>query len=250
MKITSMLAAGCVVWLSGCGLFLERYPEPEDAGVDEDARINAFAMDASRDVSEELDALVIADAFIVPDAFALPDAFGPEYCNGVDDDRDRLTDEDDVCLAGAIECTPEFFGGHTYLLCDGNVNWPTARTNCNGVPGFHMVKIETSAENDFVQEMAGRLDWMRADRMGWWDNSPRLWIGLGDAGSRVWTWTDGSALESSDFWRAGEPMTLEDCVEMRRWPDGRGGFEYGWNDTSCYLTVGFAFLCESEYPAP
>lgn len=251
---------GCALLTSGCGLFLERYPDPDDAGVDDDAPMDAFAMDAprmdaarmdaARDVSEETDAAVIVDAFalpdafVLPDAFAFPDAFGPEVCNGIDDDRDGDIDEGGVCRAGGVECIPESFGGRTYLRCDANVSWDDARVACILMLS-NLVIIETAEENLFVQSQASMLDWTRPGRELW--GAPRLWIGLRNRATILdptneWRWGNGGTLDFFEFWNPGEPNggVVEVCGEMRGW--GSAPFTYAWNDSLCAGTR--AFLCE------
>lgn len=243
--------------LAGCGLFLDRRESRNDAALLPDAATRDAGMDAPvSDASVVSDALTRPDsfrhdAFVRPDAFALPDSpdafVRPEFCNGIDDDGDGPIDEDGVCTLGGVDCEPIPFGGHTYILCDADLTWEEARDACTTRTDFHLVKIESVTENDFVAYLALGLDFSRSDR-GFWDGAPRLWIGLRNQVTIFdprddWRWADGGTLTLS-FWKSGEPngSWLEACGEMRGWRLEPG--VYAWNDSLCSGTR--AYLCERD----
>jgi hypothetical protein len=137
-------------------------------------------------------------------------------------------------------CTATSFAGHDYWFCPTERSWASARSKCE-TAGSNLVRIDSTAENDFV----------RAGISG------ELWIGANDlAVEGVWRWTFGN----SQFWAgddngtptaglfnrwdSSQPNNLggEDCAQMQ--PDGE------WLDDDCNDTE--RYVCESgpdECPA-
>jgi len=246
--------------MSGCGLILEGRHD-SDAGIDARASVDAFlsdgrSTDSASDVFLDANGVYVEDAFEFQDVYAFPDAYElpdahvcrPEACNGIDDDCNSLID-DGVCLVSGVMCTGHSAEGHSYILCDTDVAWEQARDRCASMTDFHLVKIESREEDDFVWSLAMSLDWPRRGIA--WEMAPRLWIGLRDTNSllaQTWTWLDETRL-GMGFWRTSEPSAdlLETCVEMRGWALGGGRFDHGWNNSVCGVPTR-AFLCERDTP--
>lgn len=70
-------------------------------------------------------------------------ACGVESCNGLDDDCDRLVDEDDAC--GVVAHT---FLGHVYYFDATLRQWPEAAAACP--PGSALVRPDSQLENEAV----------------------------------------------------------------------------------------------------
>jgi len=152
----------------------------------------------------------------------------------VDNDCNGSIDEGGVC--DSTGCTWDELDGHAYLACDPgtSVSWDQARLACDAL-GYHLVQIETDAENTWVKDLAGGSgDW---------------WIGLSDSATEgTFLWLDGSEACASGkingppycHWRASRPTggTGENCVRMEA---DRGSGE--WNDLPCDFTL--PFVCEA-----
>jgi hypothetical protein len=148
----------------------------------------------------------------------------PESCDGTDEDCDGVIDEGVDCRPG---CTPMMREGTTYLFCPDSIGWLEASTACSTI-GYHLVKIESADENDFLvtQAFAIALE-------GWW-------IGLNDRGREgQHVWHDGSDASAFSAWRSGQPDDYdgEDCDEINTIDAG------AWNDRSC--TYRNNFICEA-----
>lgn len=144
-----------------------------------------------------------------------------ETCNGLDDDGDGQTDEDDVC-----DCRTVSFGGSDYRFCDAQVNWADAVDACS-VVGAELVEVDGFSENAWLASEGAPV---------------ARWIGLTDAFSEgVWHWVDGSALSGFAGWGPMEPNgnARENCAQL--YPNGE------WNDLNCGWVNGF--VCQST-PIP
>jgi len=147
-----------------------------------------------------------------------------ELCNGLDDDCDLDTDEDDVC-----PCERLRYDRSLYLFCTAPRTWDEARRSCDGF-GWGLVGLGGEAENDFV----GRAAWDRAN--SYW------WIGLNDLdeeGSFRWAATGEVATFTS--FADGEPNDAapgEDCVSTDYASFG------GWNDYPCSNEL--PYVCELQ----
>jgi len=143
-----------------------------------------------------------------------------EVCNGRDDDCAG----GDRCPSGCR--APEVFGGHTYVYCHTARPWTTARDQC-AAAGMQLVRIDSRAENDFVQNLL---------------EDSTAYIGASDRDSEGrWRWVDGGALSYSR-WASGEPNDAggEDCGRLY----GDRGTQPGlWVDVEC--TSSYDWTCES-----
>ncbi|MGD2250120.1 MAG: lectin-like protein [Candidatus Methanofastidiosia archaeon] len=104
-----------------------------------------------------------------------------------------------VCEWGSHGGT--MFNGHEYKLCETEKTWADAKNDCMACHG-HLVTITSSAENDFVSNLAG---------------SNSVWIGLTDEDTEgTWTWVTGESVVYTN-WNSGEPNNYgsgEDYGEM------------------------------------
>lgn len=177
-----------------------------------------------------------------------------EICDGLDNDCDEDTDEDDVCPTG---CFGDTYQGSTYLFCDRPPgqsgfdsrparSWQQAMQYCLARDQV-LVNIQTSAESDFVyaglDELGGSGDiWMGATDQEQED----LWswaLGMNTTSWEVFYDDDSEMVVDDAFidWRSGEPndQGSEDCgvIEVQE----EGG--YLWDDRSCQTTFD-RFVCE------
>lgn len=170
-------------------------------------------------------------------ALCVPTSGAQELCDGRDNDCDGQTDGPTVCTDS---CEGVARGDRGYMLCPGPSVWQGAANACVAA-GMHLVRVDDSAENSFLRDLA-------AER-----SVPRTWLGGSDRNAEgTWEWTDGSA-----FWTggaagsavsgafasfgsgepsSGTPPLEEDCLELLE-----GG---SWNDTLCLLPL--PFVCETS----
>jgi lectin-like protein/putative metal-binding protein len=156
-----------------------------------------------------------------------------DVCDGVDNDCSAATAE--TCPTGCTAVRrPPPDEQHIYLFCSAATNWVAASANCaTAGTGFHLVEIDSQAENDFVRTTATNLlgnveihiganD--RAVENSWvWDGGELFWSG-GVNGSafmgRFQTWLPGGEPNAADGNGNGA-----DCGELRT--DNR------WYDSNC-----------------
>ena len=107
------------------------------------------------------------------------------------------------------------YGGHFYLLTQGEKRWAEAEQEAQDVGG-HLVTVNDAAEQQWLHTtFSGRYG--------------RFWIGLTDeAEPRVWVWSNGESVEYTN-WATGQPkwgsyaFMKDDTGE---WDDGYSGWTY------------------------
>ena len=120
------------------------------------------------------------------------------------------------------------FNGHEYKLCEITKSWADAKADCLAMGG-HLVTITSSAENAFVNDLAG---------------SNTVWIGLTDEASEgTWKWVTGESVTYTN-WNSGEPNDYgsgEDYAEM--YTNGM------WNDNGPpqFPSTTRYYVCEWQY---
>jgi hypothetical protein len=130
-------------------------------------------------------------------------------------------------------CTSATFAGHQYWFCSAKRSWATARANCEA-SGSNLVRIDSSAENEFVHSNIGGESWIGANDLvaeGVW----RWTFG----NSQFWSGNQNGTPTSALFnrWDSSQPNNLgnEDCAQMQ--PDGE------WLDDACNDTE--RYVCEA-----
>ena len=104
-----------------------------------------------------------------------------------------MIDASPTCLTHATAQN----GGHHYFRT-AKEGWFTAQAECITFGG-HLVKIETSAENDFVKALVA---------------NGYTWIGLSDPTSQdVYVWADGTPLGTYTGFAGTPPTGTPDCVD-------------------------------------
>ena len=99
--------------------------------------------------------------------------------------------------SAGMSCPTDTFGGHTYAFCTGTLSWMDAANDC-AVKGMRLVRIDSAAENSWVQ-MAAFAGIASTSSVYW------SWMGgtdqavLGD-----WRWADGAL-----FWMGGSNGTAQ-----------------------------------------
>lgn len=149
----------------------------------------------------------------------------PETCNGVDEDCNGLIDDQAEC-----PCEHRTFEGHAYLFCAALQTWTAARDACSALH-YHLVTIDSQAENDFIFSTARNQ--LTFDK--WF-------IGFNDQDTEdTWVWVDGSPVTYTN-WRPDdyeEPNggSGENCAEMGWYSDAT------WDDYNCNTTR--QYVCEA-----
>jgi hypothetical protein len=147
----------------------------------------------------------------------------PETCNGLDDDCDGAIDDG----LAFCQCAMATFGGHTYAFCPQPSTWNAGSAVCSS-GGYHLVAINSGAENNFVFNTANTI------------SNDKWWIGLNDiAQEGTFVWENGSPVTYTN-WAPGEPNDSgsEDCGQINRFFP-----ETTWNDEPCGFQL--FFICES-----
>ncbi|MCB9675368.1 MAG: C-type lectin domain-containing protein [Alphaproteobacteria bacterium] len=149
----------------------------------------------------------------------------PEACNGIDDDRDGLVDEEAVCTG----CRQASFEGRSYLFCEAEFDTQDfAAQTCAGF-GYHLVDVQDEAEHDWL---VTELSLLRA-----------YWTGLTDAQPNSYRWSDGSDATYIP-WGPAQPDDLTGTENCAWYFAGSGAQEHGLNDVPC-TAGGAAAICES-----
>ncbi|CAK6969799.1 CD209 antigen-like protein E [Scomber scombrus] len=115
--------------------------------------------------------------------------------------RKEILDElSSFCRDG---CTS--FNNSFYYISSETKNWEDSRQDCKE-RGADLVIVNSKEEQAFISSY------------------PQHWIGLNDREDEgTWKWVDGSVLNSTVFWRKGEPSgRVKDCVgtlyrELSNW---------------------------------
>lgn len=111
-----------------------------------------------------------------------------------------------------------------YMLFNGLLEWDDARNACAILgQGAHLATIESAAENNIVDNLAGGSD---------------VWVGGNDQSIEgTFVWVTGEPFIFTN-WAAGEPNDNggQDCLQV--YGDG------SWDDDSC--AVSKPYVCERE----
>lgn len=147
-----------------------------------------------------------------------------EVCDGKDNDCNNVIDNDANC-----PYTRGVFAGHSYLFPVGPFTHEAGAAACASVPGYHLVKIETRDEDD----------WLKMSTALW----AGFWIGATDLVTQgVWLWQDGTPATYTG-WAAGQPNNFM----SPQYPEGEhcvGSGPGGWGDAPCAATRAGA-VCEA-----
>ncbi|HUS30585.1 MAG TPA: C-type lectin domain-containing protein [Kofleriaceae bacterium] len=142
------------------------------------------------------------------------------------------------CTGGQVAMTDPMTG-HCYLLFTAPKAWAVAKTSCDAMAGFHLVRISSASEQMVAKAVSG-LD--------------VSWIGGSDSATEgTFVWDDGTATSYTN-WKSGEPdnganevgAVEEDCIALD------GGFSGGWTDRPCAPTSGtsvpstYPYICERD----
>ena len=129
------------------------------------------------------------------------------------------------CTGGAASML-DTATGHCYkLFTSPPVSWATAKSNCEAMTGFHLVRIESANEQSLVHTLTG-LD--------------IAWTGGNDmAAEGTYKWDDNTAI-ATFHWINNEPNggAAENCIGID------GAFAEGWRDQIC--TDSRAYICEHD----
>jgi hypothetical protein len=175
-----------------------------------------------------------------------------ERCDGIDNDCNSKVDELGACPS---KCTGFTLGGHSYMVCNVEVNANKASSVCEE-QGMRLAWIESAEENagllKFISSLdssgrgggilevtIGASDSAKEGQWRWVENGPAFWEG-GAKGSAV-----GGAYVN---WGQGRPndsalgLSGEDCAVLviDQPDDGQPG---QWNDVACNDAYGL--LCEA-----
>jgi hypothetical protein len=119
--------------------------------------------------------------------------------------------------AGICElmCT---FGGHSYELAPGAMQWNDAEAWAVS-QGGHLVAVNSQSEQDFLLQSFGAV--------------LPYWIGLSDQSTGIWnTWSDGEPVTYTN-WASGEPNDAngDEFYATMNWDQNQGIIGLGqWND--------------------
>lgn len=195
---------------------------PKDANADQanwdaDGKGDVCDSDDDDDGSKDEDDCEPLNSGINPDA--------EEVCDGVDNNCNQETDEDDVCWTG--DCaTVVTADGSVLLFCPDEQTWWGAQSTCEE-NGGHLASIHDDVEQAFISNMLWQFD-----EGSWWIGGTDQW----QEGS--FKWKDDSPFDYT-HWTANEPNNYnldEHCVEMAEWAS------YSWNDRPCWSQL--PFICK------
>ena len=121
------------------------------------------------------------------------------------------------------------------------MTWTTAVANCRAIPNRSLVRVNTLAENDFVQNLVGGPWWTGANAQA----SPGNWRWASPStnnGDQFWTGGPGGSRVANRFtrWAGGQPNQALTCGTL-----DQQGF---WNAKACTQTAGY--ICEEQIPMP
>jgi hypothetical protein len=142
-------------------------------------------------------------------------------------------------MSGA-SCPADTFGGHTYAFCVGPLSWADAQTDCMA-KGMRLVRIDDSAENDWVQSIA--FAGISSVSSIYWP-----WIGATDVAVQgEWRWTDGALFWLGNMNGAAQGGLYSDWVAAS--PGNGTSSECGilehsafWKDWPCSTLE--SYVCE------
>lgn len=155
-----------------------------------------------------------------------------ETCNGKDDDCSGLVDDAGACDEYGVVLR---WDAATYLLGDEAVGWDDAYAACENIPGYRMVMVETSSEND---GLSGSI-------LGASFDLPLRWIGLTKR-TGEWLWVDGSPWVSPDVWIGAEPDNADSGAEPPYDVAFLDPSVPGWGDASATHSGFAGYACEPE----
>ncbi len=154
----------------------------------------------------------------------LPD--GKEACTPVDSDNDGVPDVDDCDPTVA---NADSYGGHMYMVCQGQLDRPQAVTACTDA-GFNLAYIDDEAENTWVVDFAISLYGLNP----WPEEATTYWIANLKSSPPQTTWPSGNPV-----WAWPEPTGDGIYIQLIRYY----AEPYGWNDVPDSWTWGW--VCES-----
>ncbi|MCS6800043.1 MAG: C-type lectin domain-containing protein [Myxococcota bacterium] len=223
-------------------------PATLDAGLD--AGADGGRPDAHGPDAVSLDAILDApdaEAPMTPDAGrdasadAPPDVCVPvrERCNGRDDDRDAVVDDDAGC-----PCVHDTRGRNAYLFCTVAATGTDAAVACRDL-GYDLVTVDDPDENAWITDRARAHPVAGIEALAWW-------IGLHDlAEEGRFAWHSGapSTYRNWNFFEPNDddpayPDRSADCVVLHAEPRF-GGVLGSWSDRVCDGSP-YPYICESR----
>nr|XP_046259499.1 CD209 antigen-like protein E [Scatophagus argus] len=134
--------------------------------------------------------------------------------------KQTLVELNNFCKDGCTSLNNSF-----YYISSKSKSWDDSRQDCKD-RGADLVVVNNKEEQLFINSL-----------------KRTFWIGLTDREEEgTWKWVDGSLLNSTGFWRQGEPSgmsgrTKEDCVNTFWYTEERS-----WSDNTC--TRAHLWICE------
>ena len=157
-------------------------------------------------------------------------------CNGA-----GVCGNPNMCMPGGpnANCKVRQLKGKQYWFCPGPVTWTTAAANCRAIPNRSLARVNTLAENDFLQNLVGAPWWTGANAQA----SPGNWRWASPStnnGDPFWTGGPGGSRVANRFtrWAGGQPDQALTCATL-----DQQGF---WSAKACAQTAGY--ICEEQIP--